>query len=413
MAPLAVWDNLHNAGDVNSDGYADLLYYGHPTPSVQWGTFVGIVDGATLQVLWQKHIPDGWIRSPIFPSEIGKWVDLDGDQVVDMVVGYTLWNLQSGLKQGYVAALSGLDGSTIWEHFDSDWGGGSGFFGGDVTGDGVPEIFFSPNTFASYLIDGATGQTIWQLPIADFLPWLPPMPQPWIVHPTFFAVPEMGAACDTLYAVVEGTEAGEVFKTQFLCKVDAASGQVLQVDRFPPDLQPWTSDSVGTIRFPFSQYLGDIDRDGLPELARVVNTPSLDSPNWPGWSASNIIYGQPTLDFPALLPLTGTHTVDIDIPNAPGMSGQLLLSTGFARDTGYAPDHWRTGLVEDSLFAWSQGQGISTTLDASGHGQRSFQLPNKPGLIGQTVYARFLVPDPAKPGSLWTLSSLGSGLVTP
>ena len=40
--------------------------------------------------------------------------------------------------------------------------------------------------------------------------------------------------------------------------------------------------------------------------------------------------------------------------------------------------------------------------------------PNtNPGLIGETVHARFLVPDPAKPGSLWTLSSIGMGEVTP
>ncbi|MHC4837290.1 MAG: hypothetical protein ACYTF3_03765 [Planctomycetota bacterium] len=113
--------------------------------------------------------------------------------------------------------------------------------------------------------------------------------------------------------------------------------------------------------------------------------------------------------FPATLPLGGFHTADIDIPNSPGMSGHLLLSSGFDREQGFAPDGWRTGLAIDTLFTWSQGQALTTTLDAVGQGSVSFQLPNKPGLIGETVHARFLVPDPAKPGSLWTLSSIGVG----
>lgn len=98
-------------------------------------------------------------------------------------------------------------------------------------------------------------------------------------------------------------------------------------------------------------------------------------PNWPGWADSNIVMGQDALDFPSQLPLQRSHTVDIAIPGAAG----------------------RSGLVSNALLKYRKRQGIGVGLDASGNGQVIFQLPNQSALVGQTIYARFMVPDVASP----------------
>jgi len=404
------WDAIQPAGDINLDGYDDLFYYAHPTAI--WGAYVGLIDGASLQVLWHIFIPNGWLPAPIYPANPIGWSDLDGDGIKDFILGDILWDLQTGTLEQTVMALSGLDGSTIWETRTPN--ALAGATGMDIDGDTIPDVLVTSSPTEVSALSGSDGHFLWTTNINTMTPFLPPLAYPASFRPPiFFTETLAGQVAKTVQVNINGTPVGYSAEIEnYLVELDAQTGVPLSASEFPTDLHPWAPEVTAPFVRAQPYFVGDIDRDGYTEIARATPVFSNSPPNFPG-VASNIIVSKRTLDFPAQLPLTGTHTVDIDIPNAPGMSGQLLLSTGFARDTGYAPDHWRTGLVEDNLFAWSQGQGIGTTLDASGHGQRSFQLPNKPGLIGQTVYARFLVPDPAKPGSLWTLSSLGSGLVTP
>lgn len=414
LLPLAQWDSLHNAGDINQDGFDDLLYYGHPSPGLQWGTYIGLLDGATFQSLWQIYLPDGWLPTPIFPTEIGEWQDIDGDLIPDLVIGNTLWYLQTTQLEGYVAALSGLDGTIIWENLNQALIGGSGKLGGDLTGDGTGEVFVAGEGDEIELIDGSNGLSLWNKSLQDFLPWVPFGFVPYrFDHPPLFGPIDSAGSVDEIYIPVLGYFSGEVFQHQYIFTLDPITGAILRMDSLPYSFAPWAPDTIGALRMPALQYLGDIDRDGLPEIARAVNTPSYSPPNWPGWADSNIVMGQETLRFPAQLPLQGSHTVDIAIPGAAGRSGHLLLSNDFHREEGFTPDGWRSGLVSNALLKWSKRKGIGVALDASGNGQVTFQLPNQPALIGQTIYARFMVPDVASPGSVWTMSSLGSGEVVP
>jgi len=404
------WDALQPAGDINLDGFDDVLYYGHPT--ALWGSYVGLIDGASRQVLWAEFIPDGWLPAPIYPANPIGWSDLNGDGIKDLIIGNNLWDLATGTLEQTVLALSGLDGSTIWETRTPV--GFAGTTGMDIDGDTIPDVLIISAQDEVSALSGVDGRFLWTTNVSAMTPLLP---QLGYLHgfrpPLFFTKTVPGQIADTIQVNINVTPLGYSAEVEnYLVELDAQTGTPIAASEFPSDLRPWALESAQP--FPWAQpwYLGDVDRDGYTEIARATPVFSNSPPNFPG-VASNIIVSKRTLDFPGTLPIGATHSAGIDIPNAPGMSGYLLLSTGFDREQGFSLDGWRTGLVTESLFTWSQGQALTTTLDASGQGAVSFQLPNKPGLIGETVHARFLVPDPAKPGSLWTLSSIGVGEVTP
>lgn len=412
MTPIDHWNTLMSAGDVNLDGYDDLLFHGNPHS--RWATYFGVLDGATKQVLWQRavhHSGDG-LEIPIQPQEMGQWQDIDGDQIPDFLFGMNQWSESALDYDGIIVAVSGIDGSTIWRHTAQQRLSGTGILGGDVTGDGLSEVFVRQNEFEIFLLEGSHGDLLWRKNISAFAPWLPQgMLWSWFSHPGFFTRSANGIPGNEIIVIVEGAEMGELFSTQFIFALDSVSGHILRMERFPSFLWPWATDTTGTIRFPMAQYLGDIDRDGLPEISRAANTPSLDDPNWLGWAASNIIIGQETLALPDQLPLQSVHRAHVSIPGAANMSGQLLISDEFSRDYGFSPDSWRTGLMDGKLLAWSQAQDMRATLDASGNGHLDFRLPSKPGLVGMLLYFRFLVPEPGQPDSIWTMSSLEQAVV--
>lgn len=404
------WDALQPAGDINLDGFDDVLYYAHPT--ALWGSYVGLIDGASRQVLWAEFIPDGWLPAPIYPANPIGWSDLNGDGIRDVIIGDILWDLATGGLEQTVLALSGLDGSTIWETRTPN--GGAGTTGMDIDGDSIPDVLIISAQNEVSALSGVDGRFLWTTNISAMTPLIP---QQAFLHgilpPLFFTETVPGQVADTIQVNINGTPLGYSAETEnYLVELDAQTGTPVSAIEFPSDLRPWAQETTQPFVRSQPWYLGDVDRDGYTEIARATPVFSNSPPNFPG-VASNIIVSKRTLDFPGTLPIGAIHSADIDIPNAPGMSGFLLLSTGFDREQGFSLDGWRTGLVKENLFTWSRGQALTTTLDASGQGAVSFQLPNNPGLIGETVHARFLVPDPAKPGSLWTLSSIGVGEVTP
>jgi outer membrane protein assembly factor BamB len=88
--------------------------------------------------------------------------DLDGDTIADVVLG-TVWGTRS------VFAISGIDGTVIWQYDTHEYGQGGWIYEvavmEDVTGDSVPEVLATaggPDAERAYLFNGATGAKVWE-----------------------------------------------------------------------------------------------------------------------------------------------------------------------------------------------------------------------------------------------------------
>jgi outer membrane protein assembly factor BamB len=88
--------------------------------------------------------------------------DLDGDTVADVILG-TVWGTRS------VFAISGVDGSVIWQYDTHEYGQGGWIYEvavmEDITGDNIVEVLASaggPDAVRAYLFNGATGAKIWE-----------------------------------------------------------------------------------------------------------------------------------------------------------------------------------------------------------------------------------------------------------
>ncbi len=236
--------HLAAAGDLTSNGKPDLVagtesYLVFAIDGNGWGT------GDTLWTF--NTCPDNFNcgsisggGNGIYETALATGFDIDGDGTNDVV-----FSTDGG--SDHVYALSGADGSVIWEvGSDTDpylapYYSVSARF--DVTGDGVPDVTTgtgtasaqSPDPFNErrvYTLDGATGAELWQRS-----PGLPS-----------FVVQQIRLAEGKVLALAGGRSEG----LDFLTAYDAGDGSVA-----------WTHDPE-TIPFTMEPYpLGDGGEDAL------------------------------------------------------------------------------------------------------------------------------------------------------
>jgi hypothetical protein len=172
-APENFGASVAGAGDVNDDGYADLLVGANRADVSETVTDTGriyLLSGVDGAVIWQQ---DGSGPQALLGSGVGLVGDVNGDGVPDQVAAAPGAG-EKGLGEAYV--YSGVDGTillTVEPKKEANSGGTFGTFfasgAGDTNHDGTPDIFVgdyaafrgdAASTGRAYLYSGVDGSIL-------------------------------------------------------------------------------------------------------------------------------------------------------------------------------------------------------------------------------------------------------------
>jgi hypothetical protein len=161
---------VDSAGDVDADGYADLLVGSHrddPNGMNSGSTFVySGMTGALIYNLSGESFDDRFGRT------LGALGDLDADGYDDFIVGAQFHDF-NGPDSGQAKVFSGFDGSVMHLHYGDNAGDTFGHYvagGGDVNGDGTPDYVIGanhtsysfPNSGSAIVYSGANGALLYR-----------------------------------------------------------------------------------------------------------------------------------------------------------------------------------------------------------------------------------------------------------
>jgi len=176
------------AGDVNGDGYSDIIVGCHrfdngETDEGRAFVYLGSVSGLSPAPAWTAESDQ---LNALFGYSVSTSGDVNGDGYSDVVVGAVNFGdlyAQEGRAFVYVGSASGLSSSPAWTA-DGDWTlaqlGGSVATAGDVNGDGYADVVVGAPTFgdihqyqgrASVYQGSATG-------LSPFVAWIQESPVP-------------------------------------------------------------------------------------------------------------------------------------------------------------------------------------------------------------------------------------------
>jgi FG-GAP repeat protein len=138
-------DSVSAAGDVNADGYADVII-GASNAENSAGARAGsayVYSGADGSLLYQW---DGRSKYEDFGKSISGPGDLNGDGFDDLLIGSEKEIVRGKRNAGSVTVYSGVDGTQLYRWFgmtEYDSFGRSVSGAGDINKDGFPDIIFT------------------------------------------------------------------------------------------------------------------------------------------------------------------------------------------------------------------------------------------------------------------------------
>jgi len=156
--------SVASAGDVNGDGYSEVIIgspYHDDSRGRVW-VYHGGADGLNDSLSWWKT---SGVLSTYYGYSVAGAGDVNGDGYADVVLGAPLWQdlggeTDEGVARVYLGSSTGLESSPNWLGAGDDasgWYGVSVASAGDVNGDGYAEIIIGADHYdvdAEHLNEG-------------------------------------------------------------------------------------------------------------------------------------------------------------------------------------------------------------------------------------------------------------------
>lgn len=147
--------SVATAGDVNGDGYGDVIV-GAPAYDENTGRAYVYAGGPAGLSASPVFVVTGQDSSDSFGQSVGTAGDVDGDGYGDIIVGAHSYEHGTGRIYVYAGGGGGLEAGPIFVATGKDWGDRYGFdagAAGDVNGDGYDDIIVG-----AYGVSKGTGQ---------------------------------------------------------------------------------------------------------------------------------------------------------------------------------------------------------------------------------------------------------------
>ncbi|MFA7000564.1 MAG: FG-GAP-like repeat-containing protein [Candidatus Omnitrophota bacterium] len=164
--PFALGCTVANAGDVNADGYSDILVAASVIDSSgAVYVFHGSSSGITGNLTSPAWSASGEVEGGNFGSALSTAGDVNGDGYSDIIVGssYIMFSGKSYVFHGSAAGITGTAASPAWSaagQNENDIFGNTVSTAGDVNGDGYSDVIvgasgYSSNTGKAYIFYGS------------------------------------------------------------------------------------------------------------------------------------------------------------------------------------------------------------------------------------------------------------------
>ena len=401
--------SVASAGDVNMDGYADLIvgaYMADPggLSSAGQATVFSGKDGSVI------HTFNGLAASDSFGYRVAGAGDVNRDGYADLIMGAYGADPGGRSSAGQATVFSGKDGSVLHTFNGlaaSDWLGISVAGAGDVDKDGYPDLIVGARQADPGGLSNAGQATVFSGKDGS------------VIH-TF-----NGLAAGDQFGCSVAT-AGDVDKNGYADLIVGAyyadpgglssAGQATVFSGKDGSVIHTFNGLAAGDRFGWSATgAGDVNMDGISDL--IVGANAAD----PG-GRSNA--GQAAVFSIATVILSGAGSPSIGgIISlhllAPG-DGNLPYQVGSSLGTGPIPVDTRLlNLDPDAILFLSVGgmvpvifSNYSGVLDSTGQGTAALNIPKETALVGYHIHSAFVTLDMSAPSNIKSISNTFSFVIT-